>query len=288
VKKCLNCVSKKEKSKLNECYLCQMNLTELLTQTIRIVQETGTFIQTSAFTFNSDTFVDKSLNQLVSEVDIQAENMLVRGLSKLQVDAGFIGEENTISLDNSKDYQWIIDPLDGTTNFLHGLPVYCISVALAFQGKPILGVILELNKNELFYATKGGGAFLNEKKIKVTDTQNLNKTLIATGFPYYNFEAMEAYLDVLNELMRNTRGLRRLGSAAVDLAYTACGRFDGFFEWGLSPWDVAAGIIIVQEAGGSVTDFENKQNYLFGKSIIAGNPTISLQLQQIIAKKFSL
>jgi myo-inositol-1(or 4)-monophosphatase len=288
VKKCLNCVSKKEKSKLNECYLCQMNLTELLTQTIRIVQETGTFIQTSAFTFNSDTIVDKSLNQLVSEVDIQAENMLVRGLSKLQVDAGFIGEENTISLDNSKDYQWIIDPLDGTTNFLHGLPVYCISVALAFQGKPILGVILELNKNELFYATKGGGAFLNEKKIKVTDTQNLNKTLIATGFPYYNFEAMEAYLDVLNELMRNTRGLRRLGSAAVDLAYTACGRFDGFFEWGLSPWDVAAGIIIVQEAGGSVTDFENQQNYLFGKSIIAGNPTISLQLQQIIAKKFSL
>jgi len=288
VKKCLNCVSKKEKSKLNECYLCQMNLPELLTQTIRIVQETGTFIQTSAFTFNSDTIVDKSLNQLVSEVDIQAENMLVRGLSKLQVDAGFIGEENTISLDNSKDYQWIIDPLDGTTNFLHGLPVYCISVALAFQGKPILGVILELNKNELFYATKGGGAFLNEKKIKVTDTQNLNKTLIATGFPYYNFEAMEAYLDVLNELMRNTRGLRRLGSAAVDLAYTACGRFDGFFEWGLSPWDVAAGIIIVQEAGGSVTDFENKQNYLFGKSIIAGNPAISLQLQQIIAKKFSL
>jgi myo-inositol-1(or 4)-monophosphatase len=265
-----------------------MNLPELLTQTIRIVQETGTFIQTSAFTFNSDTIVDKSLNQLVSEVDIQAENMLVRGLSKLQVDAGFIGEENTISLDNSKDYQWIIDPLDGTTNFLHGLPVYCISVALAFQGKPILGVILELNKNELFYATKGGGAFLNEKKIKVTDTQNLNKTLIATGFPYYNFEAMEAYLDVLNELMRNTRGLRRLGSAAVDLAYTACGRFDGFFEWGLSPWDVAAGIIIVQEAGGSVTDFENKQNYLFGKSIIAGNPAISLQLQQIIAKKFSL
>lgn len=233
-----------------------------------LVKEVGSFIHTESKKFTSASIELKGLNDLVSYVDKEAEEMLVIGLTNILPHAGFITEEGTAH--NEKEpYVWIIDPLDGTTNFIHGLPVYSISVALLYQKQLVLGLVYEINKKELFYAHKGGGAWLNDKPIEVSPIDKLENSLLATGFPYHNFEGLDTYLDLLKHFMKDTHGLRRMGSAAVDLAYVACGRFEGFFEYNLNPWDVAGGAFIVHEAGGIVTDFKGGDNYLFGKSIIA-------------------
>jgi myo-inositol-1(or 4)-monophosphatase len=184
--------------------------------------------------------------------------------------SGFIAEEGT-STKKSDTYNWIIDPLDGTTNFSHGVPVFAVSIALMKRNELVLGVVYEINRDECFHAVKGQGAFLNHVSIKVSPVQTIDKALLATGFPYYNFDQMKQYLAILDEFMKGTHGLRRMGSAAVDLAYTACGRFEGFFEYNLQPWDVAAGALIVKEAGGLVTDFSGGNDFLFGRQIVAGN-----------------
>jgi len=222
---------------------------------------------------------EKSLNQLVSYVDIESEKMLVAGLLKITPAAGFLTEEETTTIKND-DLYWIIDPIDGTTNYLFGHTKFCISLALYEDQKPIYAAVYVPADGELFSAD-ATGAYLNGKKFTCSN-RSLTDSLLATGFPYYNFNEMDAYLSLLNKLMKTTKGLRRMGSAAIDLAYTACGRFDGFFELNLSPWDVAGGAYIVQQAGGIVSDFQETENFVFGTSIVAGNKEIHAELLKII------
>ncbi len=246
------------------------NLDHLLQKTINIVYEVGSFIRAEREKFSLSQIEYKGQNDLVSYVDKEAEKSIVEGLAKVLPEAGFITEEKTINK-NGETYNWIVDPLDGTTNFIHGLPVFSTCVALQKNDEIVLGVVYEINKDECFYAMKGGGAFCNGKSIHVTEASAINESLFATGFPIHNFEKLDDYLAILNALMKNSHGLRRMGSAAVDLAYVACGRYEGYFEYNLNPWDVAAGTLIVQEAGGKVTDFSGGENYVFGKEMVAGN-----------------
>ena len=243
----------------------------LLQQSISIANDVGAFIREERKSFSMDDVKYKGKNDLVSYVDTEAEKMIVSRLMKLLPEAGFITEEKT----NTKKgdlYNWIIDPLDGTTNFIHGLPLYSTCIGLMKEDKMVMGIVYEINKDECFYATKGNGAFCNGKPISVTDASAIGESLFATGFPIYNFEKLDQYLAILNALMKNAHGLRRMGSAAVDLAYVACGRCEAFFEYNLNPWDVAAGTLIVEEAGGIVTDFSGGGNHIFGREIIAGGP----------------
>lgn len=262
-----------------------MDLKALSKEIDNSVEKAASFIVKESETFERSAVTDKGLNQLVSYVDIQAEKMLVEELGQLVPEAGFITEENTVAT-GEKKLNWIIDPLDGTTNFIHGLPVFSVSVALAEGNDVLTGSVFEMGRNELFSAWKGGGSWLNGERIHVSGMEKLEDSLLATGFPYYEFEHMEAYIRTLQALMRRTHGLRRLGSAAVDLAYVACGRFEGFFEYGLHAWDVAAGCLLVQEAGGHLSDFRNGDEYLFGNSIIASNTRTHDALLQVIQSNF--
>jgi myo-inositol-1(or 4)-monophosphatase len=246
---------------------------EICAQTCVIIQEVGAFIQKQAENFNAAEAVsDKSHQNLVSYVDKTAEQMLVTGLLALLPDAQILAEEGTVAPPSDSPYCWIIDPLDGTTNFVHGLPFFSISVALTHNSELVLGVVYEVMRGELFYAWQGSPAFLNGKIISVSQTKTLADSLLATGFPYYQFEQADQYLRIFEAFMRQARGIRRLGSAALDLAYVACGRFDAYFEYNLKSWDVAAGCFIVQQAGGTVADFHNKnKDWLSGVSVVATN-----------------
>jgi myo-inositol-1(or 4)-monophosphatase len=261
------------------------NYQQITEELTLLTQSVANYIASQALTFSSDKIEHKGLNDLVSYVDKTAEIQLVKGLQQILPEAGFITEENTISQE-TKDFQWIVDPLDGTTNFMHSLPCYSISVALMYQNELVVGVVHEVNRNECFYAWKNGGAFLNGKAISVSNKPTLQDSLIATGFPYTVFEEIDDYLQLLKELMKCSHGLRRLGSAAVDLAYVACGRFESYFEYNLNAWDVAAGCLIVKEAGGQVSDFSGKENYLFGREILATNTSIHDSFLEIIQKEF--
>lgn len=262
-----------------------MNLALISESLNAVMIETAQFMQQQKSQFEQSHVSSKGLNQLVSFVDIETEKYLVNALSKIVPEAGFITEENTSEI-GPLNYNWIIDPLDGTTNFIHGVPVYSISVALAQNNQLLVGAVYEMGRQELFHAYLGGGAFLNGQKIKVSTCETLQNSLMATGFPYYDFEQMAQYIAVLKHLMKNTHGLRRMGSAAVDLAYVACGRFDGFFEYGLHAWDVAAGCLLVTEAGGELSDFKRGNDYVFGDSIIASNGQLQAPLQEIIEQHF--
>lgn len=245
-----------------------INFPALERQVITLSEEVGDFIRREASNFDKARIEQKvGFNNLVSYVDKESEKRIVEALTKMLPGAGFIGEEGT-SIKGSNDYKWIIDPLDGTTNFTHGLPPYAISIGLAKGNSVELGVIYEVNMGECFHATRDG-AFMNGKPIKVSPVSRLSEGLLATGFPYYTFEKMNAYLDIIRTFLDKTHGIRRLGSAATDLAYVACGRLDGFFEYNLNPWDVAAGSFIVQMAGGIVTDFRGGDNFLFGGELCA-------------------
>jgi len=216
----------------------------------------------------------KGIHNYVTYVDKTAEKKIVEKLQMLLPEAGFIVEENTIEK-KSASYNWIVDPLDGTTNFIHGVPCYSISIALMHEKETVIGVIYEVNQKECFYTWEGSPAFLNNEKIHVSKSTTLKDSLLATGFPYYDYKHLDGYLDFFKFLMLESRGVRRLGSAAVDLAYVACGRFDGFYEYSLNPWDVAAGAFLVQQAGGKVCDFSGGTNYIFGQEIVASNPFIN-------------
>ena len=261
------------------------NYARLCREAQRIIIHTAEFIQGELGKVNDKHIETKSLNSLVSYVDKEAEKQLVEGLTELLPESVFITEEDTTA-DQEGEWQWIIDPLDGTTNFLHQIPVFCISVALRYEGELILGVIYEINRKECFYGWKGGGVFLNQTQVRVRANDELSESLLATGFPYYDYERTDAYLKCLKYFMQNTRGLRRMGAAAVDLAYVACGRFDGFFEYSLQAWDVAAGAFLIQEAGGIITDFKGGDNYLFGKETIAASPKIHAAMLAVIKEAF--
>lgn len=265
-----------------------MHLEPLCQQVIALAQETGQFLLEENRRFDRANIEYKGINNLVSYVDRESEKRLVEGLNKILPQAAFITEEDpNKQIKTSSEFHWIIDPLDGTTNFTHQLPVFSISIGLMQGDQVVLGVIVEVNRNECFSAWQGGGAYLNGKPIRVSPTPELQNSLLATGFPYRDFGKMHAYLDIIDELMRKTHGLRRMGSAAVDLAFVACGRFEGFFEYNLSPWDVAAGSLIVQEAGGQVSDFSLGNDFVFGRQIIAAG-NIHAAMQSIIYKHWKI
>ncbi|WP_421943983.1 inositol monophosphatase family protein [Pedobacter sp.] len=262
-----------------------MNYELICNKVISIVRLTGNFIRKEAMQFDAQRIEYKGLNDMVSYVDKTAEQKLVQNLEKLIPDAGFLTEEKTINREG-KTYKWIIDPLDGTTNFIHGLPTYAISVALYEDYKAVLGVVYELNRGEMFYSYKDASAFMNKKEIKVSSNPDLKSSLLATGFPYYEFNKQPQYLKLLEEMMQKTHGLRRMGSAATDLIYVACGRFDAFFEYNLQPWDFAAGCYIVQQAGGEVFDFGGGSDFFGKREILATNGKITNEMLVAIKKYF--
>lgn len=248
-----------------------IDLKHITTEITKIAKEAGAFIRDEAKGFSKDKVEYKGKSDMVSYVDKEAERILVSALQELLPEAGFITEENTVGQDQ-KEYTWVIDPLDGTTNFIHGLPTYAVSIGLMHHQTVVAGVVYEINHDEAFYAWKDGGAYLNGEPIHVTNVDKIDDGLFATGFPYYNFEKMTEYLAILNELMKGAHGLRRVGSAATDMAYVACGRYEAFFEYNLNSYDIAAGVILVQEAGGKVSDFRGGDDYLFGRQLLAGGP----------------
>ena len=262
-----------------------MDLSALTTEVISVTKQSGEFIRREAINFDREKIEYKGLHDMVSYVDKTAEMNLVRGLKILLPEAGFITEEKTNTI-LEDEYNWIIDPLDGTTNFVHGVPTFSISIALQHKEELILGVVYEINRDECFSAWKNGGAYLNGKKISVSKAMTIENTLLATGFPFYEFSKLEPYLNVMRVLMQKCHGLRRIGSAAIDLAYVACGRFDGYFEYNLNSYDVAAGIVLVKEAGGEVFDFSGGNNSIPKREIIATNGKISSELLEIIKHEF--
>ncbi len=261
-----------------------MNLVTICRSAAAIVVETGEFLMTELGKVRTGDIETKSKNSLVSYVDKTAELRLAEGLRPLLPEVGFLTEEATVG-QMEAGARWIIDPLDGTTNFLHGLPCFAISVALELDGELQIGIVYDPNRHELFTAWKDGGAYLNDHPISVSAAPALADALLATGFPYYNFSQIDPYLDLLRELMGATRGIRRWGAAAIDLAYVACGRFDGFFEYSLQPWDIAAGVLLIREAGGRVSDFQGQADFLHTGSVIAANPAIYTALSKCIQKR---
>ena len=239
-------------------------------EVISLSKEIGRFLLREFHQFNRSNIEFKGFNDLVSYVDKESEKKIVDRLQQLLPEAGFITEEGTIDK-KSDALNWVIDPLDGTTNFMHQLPVYGVSLALMEREQVKLGVIYDPNRDECFHAVAGGKAFCNEEMIKVSPVLTLAESLISTGFPYFDFEKLRKYMGMFTDFMQKTHGLRRMGSAAIDLSYVACGRFEGFFEYNINSWDVAAGALIVQEAGGTVTDFSGGDDYIFGREIIAAS-----------------
>lgn len=262
-----------------------MQLDQITNAVVEIAKQAGSFIRQERSTFNADRIEYKGLNDLVSYVDKKAEDIIVSGLEKILPGAGFVTEEQTKS--NIADrYNWIIDPLDGTTNFIHGLPVFSVSIALKEYDELVIGVVYEVNQDECFYAWKGAPAYLNGKVIKVSKTPKIADSLLATGFPYYDFTKQPQYIELFTYLMKNCHGLRRLGSAAVDLAYTACGRFDAYYEYNLNAWDAAAGVVIVRQAGGEVVNFSGGNEVLDSRELLATNGNLTAEMLGAINQYF--
>ena len=226
---------------------------------------------------------EKGRQNFVTEVDKETEEILVTGLSNLLPESGFIAEEGT-STKKGETYNWVIDPVDGTTNFIHGVFPFAISVGLTENDEVVAGIVYEFGQKEYFYAWKGGGAWLNGMGIKVSGVKTIDRSLIATGFPYTNFSLLSQFMNSMDYFMKNSHGLRRLGSAATDIAYVACGRYDGFYEYGLHPWDIAAGLLLVKEAGGRVADFQGSDNPLFSENVICSNSNNFSEFQSIVQK----
>lgn len=254
-----------------------INLEELTRSVCAIARKAGAFMANERTSFDDSKIENKGLHDLVSYVDKSSEKLIIDELQQLLPDAGFIAEEGTNNTRGER-FNWIIDPLDGTTNYIHGLPIYSVSIALMDANELVIGVVYEVGHDECFYAWKAGGAYLNGSKITVSSRSDIHQALLATGFPYADFSRMDQYIAFFKWAMTNSRGIRRLGSAAADLAYVACGRFDAFWEYSLKPWDVAAGALLVKEAGGVVSDYNGGDSYLFGKEIVATNGIITLPL----------
>ena len=228
----------------------------------------------------------KAKNDLVTDADVASENKVLEVIAREFPDDQILAEENHQLDELPEGRVWIIDPIDGTTNFAHGFPVFCISIAFWENKKPRMGLILEVVHNELFTAIEGEGAYRNGKRIEVSETTEPANSLIGTGFPYNNLNLVDSFLKFLHVMMKKTHGVRRPGSAAWDLCNVACGRYEGFYEYGLSPWDVAAGVLIIREAGGVISDWKGGNDWLFGQRIIAGNKPIHKFLKEEIRSCF--
>jgi myo-inositol-1(or 4)-monophosphatase len=260
-----------------------MNLKDIVKEVELIASETAKFIMNESERFKPDLTRTKGIHDFVSYVDLGSEKMLVEKLGNLIPEAGFIVEEGTSGKKGSR-YCWIVDPLDGTTNFLHNLHPFAISIALSEYDEIVAGVVYEAGGNEKFTAWKNGGAWLNGKRIQVSQASQLSDSLIATGFPYSDFSKLPSYLNCMEYLMKNSQGVRRMGSASIDLACVACGRFEAFFEYGLKPWDIAAGTILIREGGGRVSDFYGNEKDITGLNIIASNSLVFPEFHEIVSK----
>lgn len=263
-----------------------MDLKSVMEQVKSLCLEVGSFIEEQNINFDTKRIEFKGPHDYVSYVDKTAEKRLVEGLEKILPQAGFLAEEGSSHKEGER-YTWIIDPLDGTTNFIHKIPFFAISIALQDkQGKQgdeiVLGIVYHISMKEMFYAYTGVNTCCNSDKAVVSTMPTLENALIATGFPYYDYSRLPSYMRLLEYTMQHTAGVRRLGSAALDLAYVACGRCELFYEYGLQPWDVAAGLFLVKQSGGKVCDFSGGSNYLFGKEIVATNTLVHEQFMNIL------
>jgi len=259
------------------------SITELV---IAITKEVAAYINRESLNFSLDKVETKSKNDFVSYVDQESEKLLVKALKQIVPEAGFITEEGTTSKANNEDYLWIIDPLDGTTNFIHGSTPYAISVALTYKNEPVVGVIHEITRSETFYAWQGSKSYLDGTEILVSKVDKLSDALIVFGRPHHYMDRYPELLASVDYFMNNTHGLRLSGSAAVDLAYVACGRYDGRYEFNLKPWDIAAGVLIIQNAGGFVCDFKGENKYFENGSVLAANAGIFEGLKVKIGEIF--
>lgn len=256
----------------------------MLTTAVKAARRAGNIITRGARDLDLLTVTTKGPKDFVSEVDRAAEAAIVETLHAAYPDHAILAEEGT-ARDKNRDAEnvWIIDPLDGTTNFLHGFPQYCVSIALAHKGVVTQGVIYDPVRNDLFTATRGRGAFLNDRRIRVSRRAHLRDCLIGTGFPFRDGSFLDTYLQMMGAMIQQTAGLRRPGAAALDLAYVAAGFYDGFFEIGLNPWDVAAGSLLVLEAGGLIGDLSGEGDYLHGGQVIAATPKVFAQMVTVLA-----
>jgi myo-inositol-1(or 4)-monophosphatase len=252
---------------------------------VRAARRAGAIINRAARDVELLAVARKRHNDFVTEVDKSAEAAIIEILHRAYPDHAILAEESgaRAGAAGESEYTWIIDPLDGTTNFIHGFPQYAVSIGLKHKGVLAQGVIYDPTKNELFTATRGRGAYLNERRIRVSKRIQLGEALIGTGFPFRDLEGLDEYLSMFREITTRTAGIRRAGAAALDIAYVAAGRLDGFWEMGLSPWDMAAGALMVQEAGGLVGDFRGDSDYLDSGRIVCGNPKIFAQLVQTLS-----
>jgi myo-inositol-1(or 4)-monophosphatase len=252
----------------------------MLNTAIKAARRAGSVIGRASLDLGQIKVSVKQQNDFVTEVDRAAEAAIIDTLREVYPTHAILAEESGPSGDS--EYLWIIDPLDGTTNFIHGFPQYAVSIALAHKGVLAHAAIFDINRNELFTASKGAGAFLNDKRIRVSKCAKLDEALLGTGFPYRMFDHVDPYLAIFKEMTRRCAGVRRPGSASLDLAWLAAGRIDGFWEFGLAPWDMAAGALLIQEAGGLVSDLSGEGNYLMTGNIVGGTPKVFAQLLQAI------
>ncbi len=253
----------------------------MLNIAVKAARRAGALINRASQDLDLLTVRSKRDNDFVSEVDTLAEQAIVDTLLEAYPEHAILAEER--GRQGESEHLWIIDPLDGTTNFLHGFPQFAVSIGYLYRGVLTHAVVYDPSRNELFTASRGAGAFLNDRRIRVSKRQKLKESLIGTGFPFRDFSHLESYLKIFRDLLPQTAGLRRPGSASLDLAYVAAGRFDGFWEAGLSPWDIAAGALLVLEAGGLIADFQGEERYLDSGNVVAGNPKVFAQLLHVIA-----
>lgn len=252
---------------------------------VRAAQQAARLIRERAGEVDDRDADTKGVHDFVTEIDEAAQALIIRVVRQAFPEIDVLAEEGADedALAPSEGPRWIIDPIDGTTNFMHGLPPYAVSIALEVEQESVVGVVLDVARGELFTAVRGGGLYVSGAPAQVSSTRDLDDALLATGFPYRAFDHVDAYLKVLGRFMRTARGIRRGGSASVDLAHVACGRYSGFFETGLRPWDVAAGVLLVEEAGGRVTDYRGERCAVFGQQILATNGRIHEAMQEVLA-----
>lgn len=255
----------------------------MLTTAIKAARRAANLIQRASHNLDLIRPDQKGPNDYVSEVDRAAEAAIIEVIREAYPQHAFLGEESGAQRLGESEYEWIIDPLDGTTNYLHGYPQYAISIALVHRGQITQAVVYDPNRNDLFTASKGSGAFLNDRRIRAARRIQLAEALLVTGFPYSNLQHLDLYLATLGDMIRKSSGVRREGAAALDLCYVACGRADGFWEFGLKPWDIATGSLIAQEAGAIVTDVFGEENWLNSGDIVAASPKILNQMLQTLA-----
>ncbi len=255
----------------------------MLNTAVKAARRAGSVINRAARDIDAVTVTTKRRNDFVTEIDKAAEEAVIEVLRKAYPDHAILAEESGAS--GKSEYEWIIDPIDGTTNFIHGFPQYAVSIGLRHKGVITQAVIFDPTRNELYTATRGRGAFLNDQRIRVSKRAHLKDALIGTGFPFREVDNIDEYLRVFRRATYETAGLRRAGAAALDLAYVACGRLDGFWEAGLAPWDMAAGSLLVLEAGGLIGDYSGEAEYLQTGEVVCGNPKVFAQLLQLVQKE---